>query len=59
LNLGFAIYQLVNNIKANTFVFLTIGTTLGAFVTLIAAAIFTYFQDIKKFFQKHKKNHLN
>ena len=54
LNLAFAIYQLVNNIKANTFVFLTIGTTLGAFVTLIATAIFTYFQNIKNFFQKKK-----
>lgn len=56
LNLGFAVYQLVNNIKTNTFVFLTIGTTLGAFVTLIVAIIFTYFQKIKiKFKQLIKK----
>ena len=47
LNLGFALYQLINNIENNIFVFLTIGTTLGAFFTLITAAIFTYYQTIK------------
>ncbi|MDQ7982900.1 MAG: sodium-dependent transporter [Spiroplasma sp.] len=47
LNLGFAFYQLINNIQDNIFVFLTIGTTLGAFVTLIVTAIFTYHLNIK------------
>lgn len=52
LNLGFALYQLVENIKVNPLVFLTVGTTIGAFSALLFTFIFTYFQEIKTFINK-------
>ncbi|MBE4704267.1 sodium-dependent transporter [Spiroplasma platyhelix] len=54
VNLGFAIYQLILNIEANMFIFLTVGTTIGAFVTLAVTFIFTYYQEIKSHSQKLK-----
>ncbi|MGL5268302.1 MAG: sodium-dependent transporter [Spiroplasma sp.] len=56
LNLGFAFYQLILNIQINSFVFLTIGTTIGTFVTLMVTAIFTYYQEISFVWQKIKKS---
>lgn len=55
LNLSFAFYQLVLNIQANIFVFLIVGTTIGAFVTLLVTAIFTYYQEINSLWLKIKK----
>lgn len=54
LNLGFAFYQLILNIQNNIFIFLIIGTTIGAFMTLIVTSIFTYYQNITTFFQQIK-----
>lgn len=54
-NLGIAIYQLILNIQNNKFVFLLIGTGIGAFITLVITFIFTYYQDFKSHFTPRKK----
>lgn len=52
INLVFAFYQLINNIIINSFVFLTIGLTLGAFAVLLFTTIFTFWNNIKLSFAK-------
>lgn len=52
INLGFALYQLINNIISNPFIFLTIGLTLGGFAVLLFTAIFTFWNNIKLYFTK-------
>lgn len=52
LNLGLAFYQLVINIQSNTFIYLTIGTTIGALLTLLMTFVFTYYQDVRLAWQK-------
>lgn len=52
INLVVALYQLINNIISNPFIFLTTGLTLGAFAVLLFTVIFTFWNDIKIFFTK-------
>ncbi|WP_338974560.1 sodium-dependent transporter [Spiroplasma endosymbiont of Tricholauxania praeusta] len=52
INLVFALYQLINNIISNPFIFLTIGLTLGAITVLLFTLIFTFWNNIKIYFIK-------
>lgn len=52
INLVFALYQLINNISSNPFIFLTVGLTLGAITVLVFTSIFTFWNNIKLYFVK-------